>query len=387
MGYKILFSVSVLNEYYTDSFCGDFEILPSAGTLSVLNRHGLLWKAVGHKLIVLARTDGSDKPLIPLKASTRFSFYLRLANPYFYNFTNLSYNPAGNVRYCFSNVNQTKVGADRYLTVKIAAYSNTRTYVVGDFAANASGEIFEAIRASKPGNVHALSDVNFWTKRAKFQYANAGDLVEVTPFVYSFSCIPASSFVIDVFGLNPAGGSYDLKVMDTLHLTFDKPQNQVPLRLDSLPAGRYRLKVNSEEKIIYMDEQLAYRNAFGLIEIFNHLPASSDFALLDATGKIKSPVFTLRFANRAVIWKYLARSSDVTAVQDSSASITFLAEPGNQFVSKVPVPLKEKPVKTILLKSVLLGDVLPLPNPGTDRLGTITRNGNTYLCSELYLNY
>jgi hypothetical protein len=98
-------------------------------------------------------------------------------------------------------------------------------------------------------------------------------------------------------------------------------------------------------------------------------------------------VFSLRFANRSVIWKYLARSSDVTAVKDTSDSISFLAEAGNQFVSSIPVPMREKPIKTLLLKSGLLGDISPLPNPGADRLGTVTRNGNTYLCSELYLNY
>ncbi|HKG07955.1 MAG TPA: hypothetical protein VKB19_15925 [Pedobacter sp.] len=387
MGYKILFTVNVLNEYYTDLFCRDFEILPSADTISRLTRHGLLWKAVGHKLIVLARTDAAGKPLIPIKPAVKFSFYLKLANPHFYNFTNLGYNPLEPKRYYFSNSNQSKVGTDLFVSSKIGAYSNTKIYEVGNFAANASGEVFEAIRGNKPGNVHALSDANFWIKRTKVPYVSSTDLLEVTPFVYVFNCIAATNFVVDVYGCNPAGGAYDLKVMDTRNLTFDKPQSLFPVRLDSLAPGKYRLKVNGEEKIVYMDGQLSYRAVFGLIEVFNYLPPASDFSLLDVAGKLKSPVFSLRFASRAVIWKYLARSSDVTAVKDTSSAITFVAEPGNQFVSKVPVLLREKAIKTLVLKSVLLGDVLPLPNPGTDRLGSIVKNGNTYLCSEVYLNY
>jgi hypothetical protein len=109
--------------------------------------------------------------------------------------------------------------------------------------------------------------------------------------------------------------------------------------------------------------------------------------LFEAAGKPKNKLFTLQFASRSVIWKYLARTSDVTTIEDTTDSIKFTSDTANQFTSDKPVPLKEKPLTTILLKSATLGDILPLANPGKDRLATIVRAGNTYLCSEMHLNY
>ncbi len=388
MRYKILFSVAVLHDYYTSNFCEDFEIIPSPATALLFKDLGLLWRSLGHKLIVLAKTDIDDKPFITISNAAKFSFYLKLNNPHFNNFTNLSNQPGYTKKYYFSNSNQTKIGTTHYLNAKIAAYSNTTDYKLGSLAANAANDVFETIKINGPtAGIHALSDQTFWMNRGKFQYANHDDLLDFTSIVYPFAAIAASNFNISIFGHNPVTGNDDLAVTDPYNLTFTSNQTIVQIRLEQLPAAKYKIEVNGESKFVYLDTEAAYANILGIIEVFNHLPAANSFALLTATGKLKSPAFTLRFANRAVIWKYTARTADVTGVEDTVAAFTFLAEAGNLFISGKPIPMVEKPLTTILLKSTALGDISPLANPGKDRLGTIIRDGDTYLCSELHLNY
>jgi hypothetical protein len=386
--YKIVFSVAIMHDYYTGKFCPDLDIIPSAATAAVLSGHGMVWKQAGHQLIVLTRVNDAGKPFVKLSTAVKLSFYLRINNPHFYNFTNLSYHPAEPLRYYFSNGNQTKIDTTLYLNTKIANYNNTREYPIGSFAASPAKDIYEAIKPSNSGSAHALTDAKYWTKHGKFQYVNAADLIQITPFVYQFkAAVAATNFNVKVFGFNAASGNYDTPVMDTVNLTFDSPQTLIPVRLETLPPGKYRLNVNGDDKLIYLDGDVVYRDVFGVLEIVNNLPAANDFALFDAAGKPKNKLFTLQFASRSVIWKYLARTSDVTTIEDTTDSIKFTSDTANQFTSDKPVPLQEKPLTTILLKSATLGDILPLANPGKDRLATIVRAGNTYLCSEMHLNY
>ena len=164
-------------------------------------------------------------------------------------------------------------------------------------------------------------------------------------------------------------------------------QSEVTVKLNGLPAGKYRLVVNGEAKEIYCDNQAALNNIFGIVEIFNHLPAASDFSLLDAADVVKQKTFTLQFASRSVIWKYLARTADITSVKDSSNSFTFSSPAAKIFTSAVPISLSEKPIKTIFLESLSLGNIMPVANPGNNRLSTITQAGDVYYCAETYLNY
>jgi len=320
ISYQIVFTADILHDYYKDKLCPDFEIFPSHDTSTRLRAQGMLWRFTGNRLTVAIRTDDDGKPYSPLSVSTKLKFYLKLNNPYFDNFTNLTYQPSTAQRYYFSNINQTQIGSTLHLNSKIPSYNNTTNYPVGSFASNPSDEIFEAIRNSENGDAHGLTEQAYWLNREEVQYVNSNDLVEITP---------------------------------------------------------------------HLDGDVVYSDIFGIMEFYNHLNASDAFALFDAQGKPKGTAFTLRFANRSVIWKYLARTNDITAVEDIAASspLIFTAQPDNQFISTRPIPLTENPITTLLLKSTALGDISPLANPGNIRMGTIVKDGNTYLCSELYLNY
>ena len=388
--YKTLFSIEIRHDYYTDSKSDDFEITPSPETVLFLKGQGILFKVIENKLIVLIRVDENDKALVDFSKSGKLTFFMKLTNPYFNNFTNLGHHPSDPEKYYFSNIYQTKIGSDLYLSSKIPVYNNTRDYPVGTLASNTSDIVFEAIKPSSNASKRALTNKDYWMSRGKVQYVNSGDIVEVTPFVYLFKTVSNTDFTVNIYTLNYDTGIYDKQVTDTLNLSFSNPQTSIPVRLEKLPKGYYRIEVNGRSRYVYTDSNAVYNNIFGIIEIFNFLPASGAFSLFNASGIAKNPLFTIRFPNRVLIWKYIAKSNDVVSVKDSRPAphkLSFIALADNEFISAKPVPVSQKPLKTLSLESTALGNISAIANPGTERLGTIEIDGDTYYSAEVRLNY
>ncbi len=387
--YSILFFVEILHDYYMNGQSADFEIRPSSDTINYLAGQKLIYKNIGNKLVVLIETDGDNKPVVSLSQFKKLSFYLKLLNPQFYNFSNVNYQAGNNQRYYFSNAYQTKTGTSLYLSSQIAVYNSGTAYKTGDFAVNGSNDVFEAIKPSSSGDAHALNDAAYWIKRGKFQYVNDESLVEVTSLVYTFESTPSTNFSINVFAENPLSGNLELPV-DTENRTFSQAQSSVQLRLEKMPKGRYRIEVNGQSKIVYLDGDALYSQVLGIVEIVNVQPASNAFSLIDGSGKLKQPKFNIRFANRLVYWRYLMRTADITAVNDSRPlpdKFTFTPGPDNQFTSGRPLPLNEVPVNTISVESTALGTVAHVANPGIARLTKLEKDGVTYYCAETNLNY
>ncbi len=385
--YKILFTVELLHDYYTDGVCNDFTIVPSEETATLLKGQAMLTKSLNNLLIVLVKINDGGQPFIPLDVNKKLSFYLQLQNPDFNNFTNLSYKPSQTRRYYFSNLNKTKIGDTLFLNSKISVYATSNAYAIGNFAATGANDVYEAVKPNDPGNQHALTEQSFWTKKGKFQYVNDSDLIELTSFVYLFKTAPTKNFTVKTFGLNAGGDLFDVPVQDDELSTFTDFKEEIPVRLEKLPPGKYRLEVNGVSKLVYYDSKAAYNNIFGIIEIANNLPSANTFSLFDNQGKPKGSRFTLRFSNRSVIWRYVSRSTDVTAIKDSALTHNFTPLPPNRFISTKPIPMSEKPINTLFLESTALGKVSPLANPPNNRLSVIEKDGNLYYCGELNLNY
>lgn len=383
--YKILFVTELLHEYYANNESKDFEISPSAETAKVLAGQGMLYKVIGNKLIVLVKVNADSTPFIPFGSIGKLTFYLKVHNPHFYNFTNINYKPSQPKRYYFSNLTQNKAGSTLHLTNKIALYNNANAYPVGSLAANNSGEVFEALKSSSNANQHDVSDTLFWKSKGHEQYTSENDLIELAPSTYDFTTTPATDFTIRIFGINATSGIYDVQVKDIEAKTFSSPQSEVAVNLAGISPGKYRIQVNAESLEIYFDGFALYNNVFGIIEIFNRLPASDEFALFDSAGVPKERTFTIHFANRSVIWKYLAKTTDITAVQDPVHTFTPFAP--RQFISNEPIPLTEKPINTVSIHSTIFGDITSIANPVRDRLQMITKDGDTYYCAEKFLNY
>jgi hypothetical protein len=349
---------------------------------------GIVYKVVGNKLAVLIRVDDMNKPVASFLPHQQISFYLLPDNPHFFNISNISFQPAVPKRYYFTNLKNNKTGGVKYLTAKMAQYNSSNDYPVGSLAANGSGEVFEAIRASNGGNPHGLGEAAYWVKKGLAQYPGNADLVQLADRIYHFKMLASdTNFLVRVYRLDVSTGNYDLEALPAVAQTFLTAQQEVQVKLDGLSAGRYLIDVNGEQQFVYYDPAAIYNEAFAVIELYNHLPGTDDFALLDNAGAVKEAKFTIRFANRSVIWKYFA-SADITGITDGSGNYSFSPDGSNKFFhSNQPIPLREKPLGSLSLTSVKFGSVDALANPATDRLTSFLLGGETYYCIEKYLNY
>jgi hypothetical protein len=406
--YKILFMVDLLNEYYANLQCRDFSVLPSAETSRLLQNHQMLFKAIGNKLVVLVKVQteagNEDKPVIPIAAETKFLFYLGLNQPLFTTITNLDSDRLRlNQRYYFSNLHQNNSGNALYLSQQIAEYKDTDTYNPGDLADDGGGIIYECIQRTTGGNDTGATA--FWFQREADQYVSSGDMMNCITRNNRFQAtVAATKFTIQVFGLDTATSTYTLSIpISKNSLLSDGATKEVPVDLSELLPGRYKIQINTDVFDVFVDDTVIYRNLFGVIEIFNHLPATSDFSLLDNNGKVKDTMvgsnlqwlrYQVRFANRLAFWKYITPRQGVKGIKDKTNTYQFVQSPPlpakpDFFQSDLPIPIRETPAKYDLELNKPVSDEPPAaPNPNPNITGMLTRKepGKDYYCT-IYLNY
>ena len=382
--YGILFTLELLHRYFTDQSCNDFIIKPSAKTQQTLNGHKIIVKQYEHQLYAGLQIDSTGKPLSIIEDGMQLTFFLQLNSPLFFNYTNLPFSfPSGKIYY-FTNRNDNTVNGKNFLSDKIIPYSSGTTYLPGDLAANGSGTVFQAIRSSNPGSPFDLSHTDHWMPVDANMYMSESDALQWLPAIsiFSFSS-PQTSANIEVSGFNTASGDYTNVVLNKT-IPFANPVSSFQLDLNSLNAGKYKLTINGTNKWIYLNDELNATSAFAVIDLFNEptLPASNK--LLDNSNNLSSPLYTVYFLNRATIWKYVLASSANGSVNDN-ANVFHFANPSNTIFSVSPIPLNEK-AKNFKL-TVNSQDFSPIACASPQRLVNHVQNGDTYYCSEIFLNF
>ena len=90
MKYLTLFSLELLHSYYVDRRCPDFQIEPTPETQKLLKDSRCVLKPFPNGIHILILVDGENAPFIPLPVGAIFGFHLRLQNPDFILFTDLT---------------------------------------------------------------------------------------------------------------------------------------------------------------------------------------------------------------------------------------------------------------------------------------------------------
>lgn len=90
MKFLPIFTLRVTHDYYTDGRCPDFIIQPDKQTARIISKHRCLVKSLPDGIRLLTVVDKNQKPLIAQPDEVKFTFHLRLQNPDFVLFTNLS---------------------------------------------------------------------------------------------------------------------------------------------------------------------------------------------------------------------------------------------------------------------------------------------------------
>lgn len=384
--YRILASVTLQHDYYTDGRCHDLEIVPSAATVAALKGAGIRTKMVDNVLLLLVKVNETGKPFITLPQGLKLTFYLQLVNTNFVNFTNIPYQPGDTIFY-FTNLYKHKIATTRYLDKPLPAYSNSNSYTIGTMVRDGANNVFEALKPVSNGN-HSTNDTNWWYKRAGQHYVHPGDTIVISDGRFEAQVMPARTFDISLFAMDNSTQQYDVPAGIPQHFEFAENQDRLEVDVKGIPPGKYRIMINGQEQYMFIDPAACYQRVSGVIELYNIFPSGSDFGWLDNNGKPKAGDYVIRFANRLVIWKYIVHSEQLTGVEDTDLpnAFTAAAQP-LQFVSVNPLPMQQKTVKTIQLMKGSHIAAAKLANPSPLSIGTYTDgSNNTYYCAEMYLN-
>lgn len=380
--FSILFKIELLHKYFSDGLCKDFIISPSLKSLRVLSGHEIIAKQYGNELYAGIQSDG-NKPSKPIDEGLQMTFFLQLNNPLFFNYTNLPFTFSPGKIYYFTNRNNNTANGKDFLSSKIMPYNSSTTYKPGDMATNSSGTVFSAIRTNDLSHQFDLSHTDYWMQIDNNQFMSESDALQLMPSVstYNFSSLQ-SSVNISVSGYNSATADYSKPVLSKA-INFPTPASSFTLDLSMLEPGKYSLTVNGTQQWIYINDELNADQVFGVVDIFNETtPASCN--LVDGSGNLLSPLYSVFFLNRATIWKYFFTSTAQGTIDDT-ANVYQFANPGNPVTSVSPIPLSDKALKLKLTMNGL--DHAPIACADPKRITSLTQSGDTYPCSEIYLNF
>ena len=397
--YRILFEVDLMHDYYKNGLCSDFNIIPSPETALLIRNQQLVFKNTGNRIVVLTRLKKDDlpaedgKPLVNISPDTKFVFYLSLNKPEFTSFTNINLDALKSRRLYFTNLNQNKYKGQAQLTNPIDNYDNAKPYQPGDLADDGTKKIFECIKASTGNNT---ANATFWTSRSDIPYVSTKDFIQPVNTLFNYTA-PAKTdlFNVNVFGLDTLTNQYTVN-LSSQTFSFNEPVKNIQLDLPGLKItkGKYRITINSDELVVYADNEFIYGGYTGLVEIFSHFPNGNDFAFLDAGGKPIEKKYSLLFANRLATWKYITSKHKVTGISHPTNKYTFAATPvlpaaPDYYVSNIPVPLTQFPEEFRLQLSPQVSSGPPrAPGPDLAVPGVISRlqPGNDFYCT-IYLNF
>lgn len=405
INYQILFTIELLHEYFMDGKCNALEVIPAEDCKSLFKNINIQWRNTDNKFIALIRENDLHEPFInrpPEKLYRKFfdhsifRIYLKINDLDFLNYTNTT-TVSNNISY-FNNLADNKIAIlppalpFLYLSQRISDHAIGQVYLPGDYATEpATDHVFETIKKHTSTDVAELADPALWLPKQMHQFPTVNEQITFTGSQFVF-ILPAAvtEAMMKIWGFNfdPDAPGFTEAIGETEIQKFDVPTSLIKIDLQNIPSGRYKLQVNDETMMVYYDPRLLEDNIFGVIEIFNHLPATNDYSFLDAIETIQRKNYTIQFPNRNVLWKYIRKDHKPQTITDTGMTNYVFNLNGDEFISDVPIPLTEAVLNTLKLEfSTADFDLSPLPNPSGKRLGKHNQDSYDYLCAEMYLNY
>jgi hypothetical protein len=129
MKYRAVFSLRLRHLFYTDNRCRDFQIEPAVYTQRLLKNYRCVLKPLPDGILVLTAAGENDEPLIPILRNVTFAFQLRLLNPDFSLFTELS-DITSKAAPLYTNAGSSSPAAEVALELRERTASNRETLVL-----------------------------------------------------------------------------------------------------------------------------------------------------------------------------------------------------------------------------------------------------------------
>jgi hypothetical protein len=170
--YSLLFRVSILNLFYLNKGLSEFnsmsepekdiqidsyqinnyfKINPTAETSRIISSRKLMHKSLGTDLSVLVKATGSgfNTPFIPLQPDLSLTFLIQLADPRFYNYTDLKLSNSGKLYYFSNRRLSTEVGTFPLINLFADTKSIDENFVLN--AASTTSELEQLSSVEKDG--------------------------------------------------------------------------------------------------------------------------------------------------------------------------------------------------------------------------------------------
>jgi hypothetical protein len=388
--YDILFSFKIDHEFFNNSYL-PIDIVPSAETISILKGYKANISLHNNLLhVVIPAIDG--KPINAIPQGTTFRFYFRTKDSRFNNVTGGVQSLPQKVLY-FTNFQSQNFGGITFISAPIAKYNKNQAYEHGDLASNASGAIYESLLTNMSGaSSKGLTNTTYWKKLdTALTYVSPADQIDKVNNVLAAGFDPLiTSLDVSVKQFNPLSSAFDQDALTSFSKTFSGPTGEVSIGIDSLPNARYKATFNGVEgNTFYKDEQLFKNNFDGVIEISNHELLPEAGKLVDSNGLLKRPVFGILFRSRSLLWRYVTKTpDDVTSLVDiNDNSLAFTLETDKSFLSNKLMELQENSTRTIVLKKGSIVKSFVLQTPQNQTFKKIVKDNNTFLVTEVFINF
>ena len=178
VAYKVLFSLQVEFEGYTDDVNPFVKIIPDASTEELLTQYKMLLRKGHGSTVLLIETEPEapdiGKPEIVLANNERFWFQVKLDQA-FLNGTHLaSYNFTDHVLYASNSANNVVTG-DVLISVPLQVYNASGTYQPG-YLVRSGGKYYRALQASNSGSPHGVGQAAYWKQIDGPTYVSQADL-------------------------------------------------------------------------------------------------------------------------------------------------------------------------------------------------------------------
>jgi hypothetical protein len=251
-----LFDLHCLHDYFKDAVFSSAEIIPDSDTIYEMRKLHLLHRIDKKGMMIGYRMGEGSSNLQRLTKPMRLTFWLRVNDPYFLNYSELPFE-FSNTIYYFSNRNEGKVDTGK-------KNLSTQGFVTGEDRIPIGGTAM------------------------RYEYASP--------------LTAANVFVKDDFG--------DI----AFDITQEGENNFVNLNLSGEPAGRYHVYVNNELMLTFYLVPTSVGKVLGVIDIIIDKEDKSIYSFFDSMGDIIRQNYTLRFKNRAIKWRYLLIENTPTPV-------------------------------------------------------------------------
>ncbi|WEA02838.1 hypothetical protein [Mucilaginibacter sp. SJ] len=348
LNYETLFEVDIRHHYHLDDGITLFDTLSADARLAMLERYDISsfmsvtpTKATRAKFaglhMVYKQTEtgiitgipytlngGKEQPQIVPPDNTVFSFSLAINDGLFANYSSLPLKAPDGMVYFFTNDPSYSPRVAPFLTATPNVYKAATDYYPGDMLVDnlaAPTKLFIAQKKNNLDPAAGATPAGNWVTDPlvggkPLAYASNNDLIRQFGRIFTYQVTVANKTPVltikDRFG----------NVVNVPSSVETGPLNIIKADMGNLPEGLYTAHLATAG---YTDDFPFYysmdASAWAFVDICVKTNGAT-YNLLQADTTLKSPVFSLRFKNRATYWRYIGKTFGAASVTDNALPLT-----------------------------------------------------------------